>query len=307
MNKNFKSKSIFSIRLIGLSALLVLTLFTFLVLKKAEGVSPAYPIHPDPTEHWAWNDIIGWIDFNYSGSDITVSSEELTGVASSSWGPIYLNCEDSPFGCTPSFRVTNSNHVGTLDLYAWNDVFGWLRFKGSGHSVLVRSRNNDDTPPSDFEGWAWNPVIGWVSFNCRDISWTTTTPNGYCNNTSTYKVSTDWYSSSTSGWLESAIFDTEVGEGVQFNSISWRGDAPVGTRVAFYFAASSTPSGPWTYEGPYYSGTTSLNPADNLLSAPLDYALFNNARYFRYKVVLFSDSLQTVSPVVEEVIVNWSP
>lgn len=274
-----------------------------------------YNVTSTLNEHWAWNDLIGWIDFNFPGSNVVVNSVELRGSASSSWGPIYLNCLSHPNGCGSSdFKVFNDG-VGRLSGYAWNDVIGWLSFSGSGiYKVLVESRNDPDTPPSDFENWAWSPVIGWVSFNCKDITWTSTTPNAYCNATSSYKVATDWYSSSTQGWLESAVFDTGVEEGAQFNSILWRGDYPDGTRVRFQFATSPNSDGPWVFVGQdgtqnsyFEPQTTSQESGADLFSAPLNYEIFNNNRYFRYKVILFSNSLQTISPVVKEVIVNWSP
>ncbi len=282
-----------------------------------QGTAIIYNVTSTPGEHWAWYDTIGWIDFK-------ISSQELKGSASSSWGPIYLNCATTPNGCGSSnFKVANDS-AGRLSGYAWNDVFGWLGFNevGTGYTarVLIKSRALDDTPPSDFEQWAWNPVIGWVSFNCRDLNtaFGISPPADYCIDTSNYKVTTDWYSSSTQGWVESAIFDTGVEGGVHFNSILWRGELLVGTMVRFQFAASSNPDGPWTFAGPggsastYYEPTTTSQDINQdltnvLYSAPIDYDLYNNTRYFRYRMILFSDSFQTLSPTVKDVVVNWSP
>lgn len=305
--KYFADKRVFVIGLFIIFGL-VLLLFSGGV-ERIEGAAKYYPISSTSTEHWAWNDVIGWIDFNFFPSDplkTWVSSEELRGAASSSLGPVYLNCSDFPDGCGYSFGVENLDHIGTLAYDAWNDIFGRLRFYTSSslsnYSVLITSRITE-TPPSDFSGWAWNPLIGWVSFNCIDLNYLDPS-NDFCHNAVDYKVTTDWYASSTSGWIESATFDTGSEGGAQFNSISWRGSTPVGTRVAFYFAVSSSTSGPWDYKGPYYPAP---DPNNDLLSAPFGYGLFDNARYFRYKVVLFSNSIQTLSPTVEEVFVNWSP
>ena len=61
------------------------------------------------TAHWAWNDIIGWIDF-YNTQSITVSTSSLTGYASSSVGDISLDCHTTSIGnvCDESsYQVTN--------------------------------------------------------------------------------------------------------------------------------------------------------------------------------------------------------
>jgi hypothetical protein len=40
---------------------------------------------------------------------------------------------------------------------------------------------------------------------------------------------------------------------------------------------------------------------------PLSYTLFSGYRYFRYRTTLTSNSTQSATPRVDEVIVNWSP
>ena len=44
----------------------------------------------DSTYRYAWNDVIGWVDF-YTTGNINVSSTQLTGYASSSIGFIALD------------------------------------------------------------------------------------------------------------------------------------------------------------------------------------------------------------------------
>jgi len=114
-----------------------------------------------------------------------------------------------------------------------------------------------------------------------------------------------------SGTLDSATFDTGV-SGAQLNSFLWKGTLPAGTGADFQFAVSNASSGPWTtFKGPdgtsntYFSG----NPGTsiNLLSSSNGYSLFGGYRYFRYRVILFSDSNFLFTPTVTGVAVNWSP
>ena len=161
-----------------------------------------------------------------------------------------------------------------------------------------------------FSGYAWSDIVGWVSFNCIDYGW--------CG-TSNYKVVTTWIATSTSVYLDSSTFDTGIAGGAQLNSIMWLGGFTSATstcpgtafKVGFQIAASSTPSGPWNFIGP--GGTSNSvyeafpNPSQPGVSIPLDYTLHNNQRYFRYRVLLFSDQSQSQSPRVDDVIINWSP
>ncbi len=279
-----------------------------------------YNVTSTSREDWAWNDFLGWVDFNYSdyvipcsggqNGSVCVSSIEIRGRASSSLGPVYLDCNSHPTGCTGhTYGVANNGH-GALSNYAWNNVIGWIGFYDATlpFRTLIEARvPGSEMPPSDFEQWAWNPVVGWISFNCEQLDGIL--GSDYCgSSTSSFKVSTDWYATSTQGWLESATFDTGLDDGAQFNSISWRGDLPIGTEVKFYFSASSTPNGPWNFKGPYKSNTTSQDQDNKLFSARLGFNEdFNGKRYFRYKIVLVSNTSQTLSPIVEDVAVNWSP
>ncbi len=110
----------------------------------------------------------------------------------------------------------------------------------------------------------------------------------------------------TSGTLDSSIYDTGVTSGAQLNSVLWHGSQPAGTSVGFQFAMSNSSNGPWTYIGSDGTGNFYylIGPDTSL---KLDYSLFNNFRYFRYRAQLTSDAWQTVFPRVDEVIVNWSP
>ncbi len=256
----------------------------------------------DSSNHWAWNDIIGWIDF-YNTNTITVSSRGLTGYASSSAGDISLDCATTRNGniCTQSnYQVTNDGS-GDLSGWGWNDTYGWISFdchnnNGCGQSsyrVLINPTSGD------FSNYAWNDDIGWISFNCSDP--------GVCG-TSNYKVNTSWIAASASGTLISSTFDTGVVGGADINSIVWNGTLPSpanGAEVDFQLAVSQSASGPWNFKG--YDGTSATwysgNPG---VAIKVDYVLHDNARYFRYQVRLLSNLSQTASPKVTGINVNWS-
>ena len=306
------------------------------------GPPHATNIHSTTTDHWAWNDLIGWINFHET-DNVIVKSWELRGWASSSVGEVVLNCATTPAGdkCAGllgQWGVTN-DRAGNLAGWAWNDIIGWVSFCGgvvatSGcpvtnfpHQVDVRNPSStSDEPPSDFFNYAWNDVVGWISFNCSDL-----TPGspGYCDLYSTtssyvdgYKVRTDWSATSTYGYLDSSVFDTGIPLGAQFNSIAFRGQKPPGTEVFFQFAASNCSNGAtnppgcttgtWTFTGPngatnsFYIASGKVSSFDVYYIA-LNRNAYNNNRYFRYRIRLKSDSNQEFSPEVREVMVNWSP
>ena len=286
-------------------------------------------IHSTTTDHWAWNDVIGWINF-YETQNVMVNSWGLSGYASSSVGEIALDCATSPRGnvCGQSDFGVKNNRSGLLSGWGWNDLVGWVSFCGTtgvatsgcpltayNYGVVVMNPNTaTDTPPSDFFNYAWNDAVGWISFNCSDV------PPGACPTYSSdpvsyadgYKVRTDWAATSTYGYLESSVFDTGMPLGAIFNSITWTGSRPFGTDVFFQFAASNSPSGPWNFTGPdgtsgsYYSSNVVSNMNDTFY-ANLSVYQYSNQRYFRYKIRLKSDSTQSQTPEVHGIVVNWSP
>ncbi|MFA4999585.1 MAG: hypothetical protein WC519_02585 [Parcubacteria group bacterium] len=297
----------------------------------ATNIDGTYP------NYFAWSDIVGWFDF-YSTSSVDVNSDELNGYAQfgPSGGPynyLSLNCATGPSGssCTVPYGVTNDSN-GNLSGWAWSDVLGWVSFDchnpetgGSAPdyscaSSLYQVKIN---PQGDFSGWAWNDTAGWISFNCNQ------TETGNQCGTSNYKVKTAWVPGPVSGTLESGTFDTNRDTGVAFNYIVWRGELN-GGRVAFQFSASncengatnapdcdanvgwggSKTSGDGAFLGP--NGTTVeddvyLPSGPNVPVEIKNQSVHNNKRYFRYKVYVETDSGQTATPVIEDVIVNWSP
>lgn len=132
------------------------------------------------------------------------------------------------------------------------------------------------------------------------------------------------------GTLDSAVFDTYTTgaalQGPAYNSIMWRGDQNTSLgKVQFQLATSDCPNaetnpivcstaGTWNFIGGAscnssgYYDTTGIDAPVELSCAPANH---NNQRYFRYRVRLCSSSDcstgGTASPIVNDVVVNWSP
>ena len=292
MNRN----SIFYFLLSIFSLIVLLFSIFYFLTSTAEA---ATNISATTTEHYAWNDVIGWVDF-YSTGNVNVTSTQLSGYATSSVGFIALDCATSPNGniCgTSNFKVLNDS--GYLSGWAWNDAIGWISFDSTTATSSYAYQVTINTVTGDFSGWAWNDTVGWLSFNCSNTS--------SCG-TSNYKVNTSWQlSAGISGSLISSIFDTQVTNGVSINTVMWRGNKPSGTTVKFQIASSNSSSGPWNYYGPDGSSTTYYTPTDADAPVQINLEYHNNHRYFRYKIFLETNGAQTVSPRVDSVIINWSP
>lgn len=125
------------------------------------------------------------------------------------------------------------------------------------------------------------------------------------------------------GDLISSTYDTGVTDGVAYNSVLWKGSEGTGL-VKFQLATSNCSNGTtnyptcstgsWNYIGgdtcqnsDWYSATSSDNPVE-ITCAPSNH---NNHRYYRYKIRICSSTDCTssgiTSPVVDDVVVNWSP
>lgn len=300
------------------------------------------------TEHWAWNDSVGWINFYDPYQNITVDGLGLTGYASSSAREISLDCASSPNGnicgaggTSPQYRVQN-DRCGNLSGWAWNEVYGWTSFCGTTNALqantstcirtnanykvtITREKNAPDA--GEFHGYAWNDAIGWIQFNCADRNRCVRPSGLLCGEFpdpqcyyqySNFRLRTAWTTTGATGTLESATIDTGAPGGAQLNSIMWRGstvgngscaDPNAGTEVKFQIAVSNNSSGPWNYAGPNPSNPTGsyYGPAPSGVPIPLHFAFHNNKRYFRYRVMLVSDPTITLSPKVDEIILNWSP
>lgn len=279
----------------------------FADLNAGTNVTSTYP------NYFIWNDAIGWMDWHYTHT-VRVSSQRLTGWASSSAGEISLDCATTPIGniCGTSDYYVANDGCGRLSGWGWNDIYGWVSFCGNPGgtngcaSTSVTYGVNIDSNNGDFYGWAWNDIAGWLSF-CSTAG-EPGAPAGQCSgSTIAYKVTTSWQPTSTIGVLYSSIIDTGV-NGAQLNTILWQGDAGTGgsscggsssANVQFQFDAADATSSLSLVGAPYY----------NAPEPGRTYVLGSNlqGRYIKFAITLTSDLSQQVSPRVDDVILNWSP
>jgi hypothetical protein len=75
--------------------------------------------------------------------------------------------------------------------------------------------------------------------------------------------------------------------------------------VSFQLAVSNASSGPWNFTGPDGTINTYYVPSGPGVPLKLNYSLYSNYRYFRYRATLVSTPTST--PRVDNVIVGWSP
>jgi len=123
------------------------------------------------------------------------------------------------------------------------------------------------------------------------------------------------------GQVTSVIYDTTQSATIlpTYNSIMWLGSWNGSTgRVRFQLATSNSTGGPWNYFGSPDNGVTCNSSAwydPGATSTPIEIscapANHNNQRYYRYKVQICSKSdcatIGSNSPIVNDVMVNWSP
>ncbi len=249
--------------------------------------------------YYAWNDIIGWINF-YSTGNVYLSTTNLTGYANSDIGYIAFDCASSPTPPTdcvttfPDWHVTRSG--SSLSGWAWNDQIGWISFDCHNTNTCLTSNYQVTLSGDEFIGYAWNDIIGWISFNC--------TNSGTCA-TVDYKVKR-LPEVALTGSLISSTFDTGVAGGVVYNTVLYHGTKPVGTEVKLQLATSDSSSGPWNFSGYDGTDTTFYTPIGPDVSIALNPVLYKNKRYFRYKIFLSSDTYQSLTPEVTGVVVTWS-
>lgn len=212
----------------------------------------AVNISTEGSEHYAWSDVIGWIDFLYSGNpNVEVSTQELMGCANSdAVGLISLNCRSTPNNdicSTSSYKVSNQND-GSLAGWAWNDTIGWISFCGNATESSTLTGGNWRCPSAltyqvfidstgDFHGWAWSDVVGWISFNCFNT--------GTCADVD-YKVHTEWTSTTpppSNTKLLSSVFNACAGNETYCQrwgamlTLLWQGSVS-GGQVKFQIASS---------------------------------------------------------------------
>lgn len=292
----------------ALSVFWIFLLINFIPLVNAHS-SDNTNVSSDPGEYWGWNDIIGWID-HHSTHTVFLTASKLKGYASSTAGDITFDCATSRTGsslCNTSNFAVNHNGDGALSGWAWNDVYGWISFcGGQGTSdcpgTSISYQVEVDLATGRFKGngtsYAWNDAIGWISFNCLNHDFPA------CDYEYYVEVGA---ATSTVGVLESTPFDTEVRGGAQINSVMWKGDLPSGSSVYFQFAASNSSSGPWSFTGSDGTEATYFGPVNPNTSYKVGYSLYNNKRYFKYKLFIYSDASQLRTPRVDDISINWSP
>ena len=299
--------------------------------------NPGTDISANPTDRVAWNDISGWWDF-HGPHTIKIEGTNLKGYASSNIGDVSLDCATTRNGniCASSNygvcngsgphetngACPNGDATGILTGYGWNDSIGWISFNcdqtshgGTNKCAESNYRVEIDGDSGDFSGYAWNDVVGWIRFN----------------DPGNYKVNTAWRATSTLGFLESSVFDTQKESGVVLNSIVWQGTQPGGgASVDFQIAVSNCPNGTtnppdcttgsWEFKGPdesnqtyyglYSEGCATFGQASPAAGPGLPICINPNKtlnfRYLRYKVRLKSNLIQTESPVIRDIILNWS-
>ena len=269
-----------------------------------------------------------WLSASASGT--LLSSTFDTGVPAGVAFNSIMWRGNQPAGTHVEFQFASANQpygvggTGPIDLafrYAWNDSTGWWDFgtgnvnvtstqlTGSGTNINLADISLDcATSPAgnicgtsnykvsrasstgDLSGYAWNDSIGWISFNCSD------TP-GLCA-TSNYKVAINLTTGVFNGWAWNDL----VGW-VSFNC----SDYGVCGTSNYYVATNQT-----GFPNPIGPGGTSLitdtyQPTGPDVPVALNRSYHNNQRYYRYRIFLYSNLAQTLSPRVDEVIVNWSP
>lgn len=303
----------------------IILIFIFIISVVISETYAITNINSDPNRHFAWNDMIGWIDFRGIGN-VNVSQDGITG--SAQFGSVgntrvlSLDCNTSPSGniCgTSNYRVT-IDVDGNLLGWGWSDVFGWISFNCLNHGCGASNYRVWIDGFGNFRGFAWNDIIGWISFSCHNTG-------GDCG-VSNYQVSTTWTPAPARGWLESATFDTQYLQGVAFNSMVWRGSLN-GGRVGLQLATSNCANGAtnapvcdanigWggsktTGDGAFIGPAgTSLDTdlyipsGPNIAIAVRNQLLHNNRQFYRYRVFIETDPTRTATPVIEDITVNWS-
>ncbi len=123
------------------------------------------------TDHYAWNDQVGWIDFAYPGGNVKAPSRagDFTGLAyilsDQSW--IALNCLSTET-CAVNYKVS-SDLNGDLSGWAWSENYGWISFNCSTDESCLSFTYGVtmDSNTGELGGYAYSENIGWISFNCN--------------------------------------------------------------------------------------------------------------------------------------------
>jgi hypothetical protein len=255
----------------------------------------------------------------YYANDVNTSSSFVVTAHGTSGGPISAAAfEYTSMDATSTLDAFNSNtdNSGTATLLTSNTAKGSLPEElYFGTMTLAAS-----TAATNASGWTGELGVtnntSYQALYTEDMATTTsplTTAATWMAATSTsYGAVMAVFNTSCvnayapTGILDSQTIDTGVTGGAQLDSVTWDGNLPAGTGVGFQFAVSTSTSGPWNFIG---SDGTSGSTYSGVAGVPLALGNYSSliGRYFRYQVILTSNPTETVTPRVDDIIVNWSP
>lgn len=114
----------------------------------------------DPNDKYAWGDLLGWVNFNPTNGNVTVSNSGLMGyIWSQNYGWINLS---------PSTGGVSNDGFGDLSGNAWGENIGWINF----NNVSINNQGY-------FTGLATTETKGSINFDCSNCSVKTSWSSGY--------------------------------------------------------------------------------------------------------------------------------
>jgi hypothetical protein len=118
----------------------------------------------DATNHYAWNDNGGWVNWNPTNGNVSVTDTALTGyIWSADFGWINLS---------PTNGGVTNNGQGVLGGYAWGQNSGWISF--TGVTIDINGIFHGSTVAQS--------VFGTMTFDCTNClvqtTWRSTTSSG---------------------------------------------------------------------------------------------------------------------------------
>ena len=209
----------------------------------------------------------------------------------------------SGINLTTAYQWKTINLPANITLPANNQFRLYLSSFGSAPNRYYRIYNISNPNNAEYNNINWDGVTSKVSRSADGgLTWDDT--NDFIDMSGYYFTTVESSSYAPSGDLVSTTLDALAPAG--FNRILWPdSDVPLGTTIRFQLAANNNDS-TWVFRGPqgtttdYYTAKT----GENILSNPPN-SLSNN-RYLRYKVFL-ETSNPSLTPILREVKINWSP
>lgn len=109
----------------------------------------------------------------------------------------------------------------------------------------------------------------------------------------------------SSGFLISSIFDTNLENGSNFHSLIWDGTLCENCQVKIQLASSNSQNGPWNYYGPTSQSDYYAPLPNQLVALPYNgSSSHQNKRYIRYKIELVPYNNQ--SPSIDNISINFA-